>query len=1253
MKYWKSCLAAVLVLAAATAFSAEPLLLQWGTIDTSGTEAQAESAALKARVARKAAQARTRKSALPEDRAAYVVQFPGPVTGEWRTWLESATQVRGYLPENAYLVWATAIEMDAIAATPDVFWTGEWKNEYKIVRAGSAPAAKGTASAPARWMHIGSLLTGDDGAADLRARLEALPADVQDAFPRLDGSSAVALLTDARIDEVASWPDIEWIEPQPTPVLFNDQAARTNMMNVSNAWLSLSSGGLGLTGAGQVVAVADTGLDTGNLSDLHADFAGRVTAYAWTSGVCSTSASWMDIGGHGTHVCGSVLGSGAKSSGRYKGMAWEASLVIQGCWTNLSGLPSYTPKLFAQACTNGARIHSDSWGYGTNSPGQYISQSRYVDAYLWTNQNFLAVIAAGNDGIDADGDGVIDPGSVAAPGTAKNCLCVGAAENYRSTGGYATNTYGEKWPSDYPADPVQSDKISSTNTPQGIVAFSARGPTADGRFKPDIVAPGTDVISARSRATTNTRWAVVLSNTNYLYMGGTSMATPLTSGALALVRQWLVERQGIAEPPAALMKALLINGARDMTPGQYGTGACKEITGRPDRSQGFGHVDLCNSLAPGDGSFLLFATNTIADTYGGFETNLLVGTANAGPYRITLAWQDYPGSSAAAKTLVNDLDLIVTSPSGTHFHPNGLDTSDSLNNIESVEFVAAETGSYTVRVYGDTIAETAPHGGQPFALVMSGPVTGEPEAAAPRFAVPSYEECADFGDEFIFDFETLLFVKGWPEPDYDITSSLPDGAWEVADSCVLFTPGSTNDVTFTCNASNTNGTTTCTLTVAIVAEAPSVSVSCADTLSALVGSDVEFTVNATGIPAPVLSVASDPEVEVWFDDSDGEFLFQPAATGTNTFTFTAANPFGSASATVTVIVSSSAVPVPALAVTNVAATSALAVWTPCTGVSTYTLQLASDDQFSTGPAFALSEDFSKVTASNTTAIANLDGATQTPGWSGSQVFSNASQTVRIGTGSRQGWIQTPAFEASGTLSVAWSGCKWSSKDSSTLLLGISDDGGSTFTDTSISISNEMVTRTNVFSLSGTSAAVRWKCSSAGNARFILDDIAISSGGGSSGGSLILSTNVDATSHTFTNLIPETTYYARVKGEADWSNVEEFRTASADLFEQWLADHNASGHAADDEAGNGHTYYQNYIADIDPSSSFLDLTVTDPTSNHFSVSHASSNRWYQLLYTTNLAQDFTLTNDIGWGATNTIFPVEGDWYGGIRVLLEGP
>jgi len=71
------------------------------------------------------------------------------------------------------------------------------------------------------------------------------------------------------------------------------------------------------------------------------------------------------------------------------------------------------------------------------------------------------------------------------------------------------------------------------------------------------------------------------------------MATPLTAGAAALVREWLTRVRGIANPSGALMKAVLLNGAVDMSPGQYGTGGTREIpAARPNNVAGWGRVNL-------------------------------------------------------------------------------------------------------------------------------------------------------------------------------------------------------------------------------------------------------------------------------------------------------------------------------------------------------------------------------------------------------------------------------------------------------------------------------------------------------------------------------------------------------------------------------------------------------------------------------------------------------------------------------------
>ena len=90
----------------------------------------------------------------------------------------------------------------------------------------------------------------------------------------------------------------------------------------------------------------------------------------------------------------------------------------------------------------GARIHSNSWGGG--DPGAYDAQCEQLDRFVWQHKDMCVLVAAGNDGTDKDGDGVINPMSVTSPGTAKNCITVGASENERPE--FDAETYGEWWP---------------------------------------------------------------------------------------------------------------------------------------------------------------------------------------------------------------------------------------------------------------------------------------------------------------------------------------------------------------------------------------------------------------------------------------------------------------------------------------------------------------------------------------------------------------------------------------------------------------------------------------------------------------------------------------------------------------------------------------------------------------------------------------------------------------------------------------
>ena len=255
------------------------------------------------------------------------------------------------------------------------------------------------------------------------------------------GIPATDVLGLARVEGV-SWVE-EYVEPQ----LYNDAAAQqTRAQPVIQTH--------GLTGAGQIIGVADTGIDhAGDGDPIHDDISGRVLAIkSWpvskkTMKVNKKIHAILNHGsddgaadidnGHGTHVVGSLLGSGAMSQGQYKGIAPEATLVFQAIeqFTDLpgtsrdgyylTGIPNSLDTLFRQAYNEGARIHSNSWGASTG--GLYSSTSFQVDEFVWKNPDMLLVFAAGNDGRDADKDNLVDPASVGSPGTAKNALTVGAS----------------------------------------------------------------------------------------------------------------------------------------------------------------------------------------------------------------------------------------------------------------------------------------------------------------------------------------------------------------------------------------------------------------------------------------------------------------------------------------------------------------------------------------------------------------------------------------------------------------------------------------------------------------------------------------------------------------------------------------------------------------------------------------------------------------------------------------------------------
>ncbi len=552
----------------------------------------------------------------------------------------------------------------------------------------------------------------------------------------------------ARLDQLARLHGVRSVEPFTLRQLRNDVA--TGLMGAKEV---LPPSGLGLSGRGEIVAVADSGLDTGNPATIHPDFAGRIAAItSWP-----VAADWAQIvtnvggddgpadarSGHGTHVSGSVCGDGTASlavqADPVRGMAFEARLFFQAVeqtlkWTDayrqayyrqyrrfppeagLAGLPVDLKLLFQQAYDAGARVHNNSWGGGDF--GAYDDFSVAVDQFMWQHKDFLVLFAAGNDGADGNRDGVADDGSITPPGTAKNCITVAAAESVRAQGGYQTS-YGQLWPADFPTAPLRDDTPS--DNANDIAAFSSRGATRDSRIKPDLAAPGTNILSVRSQALPAGQlagwgaWSKLPGK--YMFDGGTSMATPLTTGAAAVVRQYLRTVKRRANPSAALVKAIMLHGSV-YRPYRHGTA---RGNGLYDTAQGWGHLDLGCVLAPHAPTQVRFYDNRSGLSTGqSWRWSCDVADTTV-PLAFTLVWTDYPGSAGSTPSLVNDLDLVIISPSGAMFYGNNAPgqaggSTDRLNNVERIVVPAPERGRYTVRVR----AFNVPRGPQDFALVYSG-----------------------------------------------------------------------------------------------------------------------------------------------------------------------------------------------------------------------------------------------------------------------------------------------------------------------------------------------------------------------------------------------------------------------------------------------------------------------------------------------------------------------------------------------------
>jgi len=573
--------------------------------------------------------------------------------------------------------------------------------------------------------------------------------------------------------------DVRWIEHWERPRFSNDVAAGVQGMNVD-----IVRDVHGLTGTGQFITTSDSGIDTGNLATMHPDLTNTVVGFRTAYSNCSAT----DINGHGTHTAGSIAGSGVCSEGRFRGIAPGAKLWAWFCYGKDGYVytPSVANGLFRpEGVAFTSYVHSASWGSAVN--GRYDAQCAGIDDYIWNHPDFLPVFSAGNEGDDPKGNYYV-PYTIDSPASAKNVLAVGATENLRPDLGYY-----------------------SDNTAQ-IAYFSSCGPCVDGRIKPDIVAPGTYIVSARSSQAAETAWGVYPENDRYLYNGGTSMATPLTAGAVALVREWLTTRRGFtnAPPTAALIKAVLMGGATDLC-GESGNNALAQV---PDTRQGWGRVNVGESVYPTNRAVRLIDRIPFAQSY---EFVYALELTNAAPFDVQLCWIDYPADVSAKSAIVNDLDLVVSNATtGAQWYGNRIAGGDHTNTAESVHVSSAEAGSWYVTVRGVTVPYDSTEGGAA-ALYVRGAFAAEDDVATNEQETVEivigtsggglYKYCSPEGTNRVLKGSTVTFsaeIDAWDvgrnntaSAHYPLTGFTGTGCVPASDSTNIVTFAATADGTLT------------------------------------------------------------------------------------------------------------------------------------------------------------------------------------------------------------------------------------------------------------------------------------------------------------------------------------------------------------------------------------------------------------------------------------------------------------------------
>lgn len=438
----------------------------------------------------------------------------------------------------------------------------------------------------------------------------------------------------SELNDLAALPYLAYIDAVPERGTPDDIRGRS--LHRSNAINTDYSAGRKYDGTGVTVSLADDGF-----IGPHIDYTGRLAQFAIDND-----------GTHGDMTAGIMFGAGNRDPA-IRGHATGAFMHYFDIFDYLN-FPDYPHVIFGDSLHDNHGIVVTSTSYSQGQGGVYTTDTEFIDNQVYTNSDLIHVFSAGN-----------------------------AGNNWRTiTGGYKAGK-----------NVMTCGNLSA----YGILEnSSSRGPTEDGRIKPDICANGIDQLSTLDP------------NLNQVG-GGTSAAAPSIAGITTqLYHAYKVHNNG-NNPESPLIKGIMLNSAEDL--GVRG----------PDFEHGWGRVNALRAARMIENNQYMSASVD----QGATNTHQVYVPAGLGEVKIMVYWLDDAGDPAVTLDLVNDLDMTITDPSGTTYSPWVLNPNnpgaiattgvESLNNMEQVVVATPMGGSYTVTINGTSV----PQGPQTYYVVYT------------------------------------------------------------------------------------------------------------------------------------------------------------------------------------------------------------------------------------------------------------------------------------------------------------------------------------------------------------------------------------------------------------------------------------------------------------------------------------------------------------------------------------------------------